>query len=387
MGHIIDLVPNHMGIAQSANPWWQDVLENGPSSRYADVFDIDWHPLKPELEHKVLLPVLGDSYGAVLERQEITLEYVARGVQRALLRHACCRLRRAPTSASSASTSDALLDGDRAGRDAGIEFLSILTAIRHLPGRDAQTPELRAERDREKEVIKRRLAALTTRVAAGAGAHRPRGRRAQRRRRAIRGASTPRRAAVRAAVPARVLARGRRGNQLPPLLRHQRARGAPDGGSGGLRARRTRSPSSCCAKAASTDSGSTTSTASTIPATTSNGCRRGRGRCGPICSPGDRRLLPRRRKDSRARRMAAVVAGRRDDRLRIPGPRERPVRRRRATSARSTRRSSASRACARRFASSHTAASSSILRMSMASELQRARPRPEPLLGAQSPLP
>jgi len=41
MGHIIDLVPNHMGIAKSANPWWQDVLENGPSSRYAQVFDID----------------------------------------------------------------------------------------------------------------------------------------------------------------------------------------------------------------------------------------------------------------------------------------------------------------------------------------------------------
>ena len=35
MGHIIDLVPNHMGIAKSANPWWQDVLENGESSRHA----------------------------------------------------------------------------------------------------------------------------------------------------------------------------------------------------------------------------------------------------------------------------------------------------------------------------------------------------------------
>ena len=75
MGHIVDLVPNHMGIAMSANPWWQDVLENGPSSRYAAIFDIDWHPLKPELENKVLLPILGDSYGAVLERQEIKLEY------------------------------------------------------------------------------------------------------------------------------------------------------------------------------------------------------------------------------------------------------------------------------------------------------------------------
>src|SRR5688572_24465061 len=75
MGHIVDVVPNHMGIAKSANPWWQDVLENGPSSRYATVFDIDWTPLKPELEHKVLLPVLGDTYGAILERQEIQLEY------------------------------------------------------------------------------------------------------------------------------------------------------------------------------------------------------------------------------------------------------------------------------------------------------------------------
>src|SRR5687768_12606704 len=74
MGHVIDLVPNHMGIAKSANPWWQDVLENGESSRHADVFDIDWQPLKLELEHKVLLPVLGDLYGAALERQEITLE-------------------------------------------------------------------------------------------------------------------------------------------------------------------------------------------------------------------------------------------------------------------------------------------------------------------------
>jgi (1->4)-alpha-D-glucan 1-alpha-D-glucosylmutase len=44
MGHVLDIVPNHMGIAQSANPWWQDVLENGPSSRFARFFDIEWHP-------------------------------------------------------------------------------------------------------------------------------------------------------------------------------------------------------------------------------------------------------------------------------------------------------------------------------------------------------
>jgi len=71
MGQLLDVVPNHMGIAKSCNPWWQDVLENGESSRYARVFDIDWRPLKPELADKVLLPILGDSYGSVLERQEI----------------------------------------------------------------------------------------------------------------------------------------------------------------------------------------------------------------------------------------------------------------------------------------------------------------------------
>src|SRR4029079_17858430 len=77
MGHVLDLVPNHMGIAKSANPWWQDVLENGPSSRFARFFDIEWHPLKAELADKVLIPILGDQYGAVLERGELQLEYAA----------------------------------------------------------------------------------------------------------------------------------------------------------------------------------------------------------------------------------------------------------------------------------------------------------------------
>src|SRR5204862_2527108 len=73
MGHILDLVPNHLGIARSSNPWWSDVLENGPSSRFARFFDIEWRPVKAELADKVLIPILGDQYGAVLERQELAL--------------------------------------------------------------------------------------------------------------------------------------------------------------------------------------------------------------------------------------------------------------------------------------------------------------------------
>ncbi|MGH7316623.1 MAG: alpha-amylase family glycosyl hydrolase [Candidatus Rokuibacteriota bacterium] len=74
LGLIIDLVPNHMGIARNRNRWWLDVLENGAPSRHAHAFDIDWKPAKPELSGKVLLPVLGDQYGNVLERGELRLE-------------------------------------------------------------------------------------------------------------------------------------------------------------------------------------------------------------------------------------------------------------------------------------------------------------------------
>ena len=74
LGLLIDLVPNHMGIARNRNHWWLDVLENGAGSRSAHVFDIDWKPRKPELTGKVLLPVLGDQYGIVLERGELRLE-------------------------------------------------------------------------------------------------------------------------------------------------------------------------------------------------------------------------------------------------------------------------------------------------------------------------
>ena len=75
MGLILDIVPNHMGVGHGTNPWWQDVLENGQSSQYSDFFDIDWSPLKQELRGKVLLPVLGDSYGEELENGQIKLEF------------------------------------------------------------------------------------------------------------------------------------------------------------------------------------------------------------------------------------------------------------------------------------------------------------------------
>ncbi|MGH7125634.1 MAG: 4-alpha-glucanotransferase, partial [Stellaceae bacterium] len=75
MGHILDFVPNHMAIGHADNAWWLDVLEWGRASPYAEYFDIDWAPLKPQLNQKVLVPMLGDHYGRVLEAGELVLRF------------------------------------------------------------------------------------------------------------------------------------------------------------------------------------------------------------------------------------------------------------------------------------------------------------------------
>ncbi len=77
IGHVLDFVPNHMGVGGSENPWWEDVLAWGTESPYVAFFDIDWYPQRPELHGKVLLPFLGDHYGAVLARGELGLAFDA----------------------------------------------------------------------------------------------------------------------------------------------------------------------------------------------------------------------------------------------------------------------------------------------------------------------
>lgn len=74
LGMIMDMVPNHMAIHPN-NPWWWHVLTNGPSSQYAGHFDVEWDP--PEARHAnvVLIPVLGDHYGRILEAGEIKLAF------------------------------------------------------------------------------------------------------------------------------------------------------------------------------------------------------------------------------------------------------------------------------------------------------------------------
>lgn len=74
MGQVLDFVPNHMGIGESLNQWWMEVLEDGVQSPYARYFDIDWHG-KGALADRILLPILGDRYGKVLENGEFHLSF------------------------------------------------------------------------------------------------------------------------------------------------------------------------------------------------------------------------------------------------------------------------------------------------------------------------
>ena len=159
MGQILDVVPNHMGIAGSTNRWWQDVLENGPSSRYATFFDIDWTPVKPELENKVLLPILGDQYGIVLENQEITLHYDDGQLFLFYYEH---RLPIDPCTWTTILTfgQDTLIQSLEESDPQVQEYQSIITALSHLPARTETDAERVAERYREKEVIRRRLSTV-----------------------------------------------------------------------------------------------------------------------------------------------------------------------------------------------------------------------------------
>jgi (1->4)-alpha-D-glucan 1-alpha-D-glucosylmutase len=160
MGQILDVVPNHMGVASDDNAWWMDVLENGPGSPYASFFDIDWMPLKPDLAYKVLLPILGDQFGKVLEEQQLVLAFEEGAF---CLRYFNRRLPIEPRSWAKILNQRIDELQRRLGNEHPqmLEYQSILTAISHLPARNETNPEKVCERRREKEVIKRRLAELS----------------------------------------------------------------------------------------------------------------------------------------------------------------------------------------------------------------------------------
>jgi (1->4)-alpha-D-glucan 1-alpha-D-glucosylmutase len=154
MGQLLDFVPNHMGIAEPLNLWWMDVLENGPSSAYANFFDIEWRPLKAELHDKVLLPILGDQYGRVLERGELTVHFEGGAF---FLRYYEHELPIAPGTYRYVLETALENLGPWKEEDFYAELQSIVTALEYLPKRSETDAERIAERAREKEIIKRRL--------------------------------------------------------------------------------------------------------------------------------------------------------------------------------------------------------------------------------------
>jgi (1->4)-alpha-D-glucan 1-alpha-D-glucosylmutase len=159
MGQVLDIVPNHMCIAEDENIWWMDVLENGPSSMYADFFDIDWKPIKDELENKVLLPVLGDQYGRVLENQELklTLEEGAFFIHYHERKFPVAPVSYRKILEYRINALEKKMGSDHSHLQ---ELLSIITALVHLPTRTEKDREKILERRREKEIIKKRLGDL-----------------------------------------------------------------------------------------------------------------------------------------------------------------------------------------------------------------------------------
>lgn len=151
MGLVLDTVPNHMA-ATYENPWWTDVLENGPSSAYAGFFDIDWQPATTKAaflqENRVLLPILGDLYGNVLTSGELALKIEDTGIA---VRYYETRLPLDPKTYAPILQYCLNQGGDIP------EFRGLLRDVEQLPPRDEVSADRMLERRRAKDAIKRRL--------------------------------------------------------------------------------------------------------------------------------------------------------------------------------------------------------------------------------------
>ena len=159
MGLLLDIVPNHMA-ASSENPWWMDVLENGPDSAFSSYFDIDWHPPSRSLDNKILLPILGRPFGEALDSGEFKLilnsgkfaiEYfessfpLAPRTYRTVLAHRIGRLR-------------SLLDENSAAYQ---EYQGIVAALAPISDRNSTPVQATSEKRVRFESIRQRLRQLT----------------------------------------------------------------------------------------------------------------------------------------------------------------------------------------------------------------------------------
>ncbi|HWM89600.1 MAG TPA: malto-oligosyltrehalose synthase [Thermoanaerobaculia bacterium] len=150
LGQVLDIVPNHMAITEPQNLWWWDVLENGPSSRYAAYFDVDWDPPQERFRNTVVLPILGDHYGRVLEAGEMKLVRSAGSFEIHYFDH------RMPVSPRSL---DSLL-GEAAERCGSADLAFLGDVLGQLPLATATDLASVVRRHRDKEVVRGQLARL-----------------------------------------------------------------------------------------------------------------------------------------------------------------------------------------------------------------------------------
>jgi (1->4)-alpha-D-glucan 1-alpha-D-glucosylmutase len=161
MGQVLDVVPNHMGVLGGDNAWWLDVLENGQTAVHAGFFDIDWSPTKAKLHGKVLLPVLANRYGAVLENAELQLRFDAKHGEFGIYyyeHHFPVDPAQYPCILGFRMNALSTRLGE--GSQLLMDYQSLVTAFHNLPSRDEGSPERQLERRRDKEVHKRHLAGL-----------------------------------------------------------------------------------------------------------------------------------------------------------------------------------------------------------------------------------
>lgn len=103
LGILVDIVPNHQGVAApEQNPWWWDVLARGEASPHAAAFDIDWL----YGGGRVRLPVLGSEPGDVIAAGEITVAPPEPGAEFGTARYYDLVLPLAPGTAPEHATSD-----------------------------------------------------------------------------------------------------------------------------------------------------------------------------------------------------------------------------------------------------------------------------------------
>ncbi|MFU8815838.1 MAG: malto-oligosyltrehalose synthase [Pseudomonadales bacterium] len=177
MSHVLDIVPNHMGVMGDDNAWWLDVLEHGEAAEHSCFFDIDWEPPERALAGKLLIPVLGDSYGEILDQGHLQLGFDGTdgrfGVryyqhlfpidprEYALVLKPAAAAQQPPADAAARESAKPGTQPYATLSEASrLELTSISTAFAKLPRRANTSRSAVVERYRDSELLRQRLLGL-----------------------------------------------------------------------------------------------------------------------------------------------------------------------------------------------------------------------------------